>query len=180
MNRSIQTMVQSTIATRAGLVTAMHPRAAEAGAARLGKGGNAVDAFIEAALTIGVVEPFMSGLGGHGSALVRLPDGRIEAVDFLSRAPELACQPGAAIEPIGPRSVPVPTTATGFGSLHALHGKTQRSELAEAAVSAAREGVPVEGYTAGMILRSAIDLQKDPGGREVFLRFGGFPPRPSM
>lgn len=180
MSVSRQRMVQGTVKTRSGVVTAMHPRAAQAGAARLAAGGNAVDAFIEAALTVGVAEPFMSGLAGHGSALVRLPSGAVKAVDFLAHAPKLACEPGAAIQPVGPRSVPVPATATGFGLLHTAYGTTARSDLVAAAVTAANAGVPVEGYTAGMILRSAVQLSQDPGGREVFLRFGGFPPRPSM
>src|SRR5262245_5800836 len=52
------------------MVTAMHPHAAEAGLAILKRGGNAVDAAIATALAGGVVEPFMSGIGGTLYALV--------------------------------------------------------------------------------------------------------------
>ena len=50
--------------SRDGMVTAMQPLAAEAGAQVLRQGGNAIDAAVATAFAIGVVEPFMSGVGG--------------------------------------------------------------------------------------------------------------------
>jgi gamma-glutamyltranspeptidase / glutathione hydrolase len=54
-----------------GMVTAMQPLAAEAGAEMLRKGGNAIDAAVATAFAIGVVEPFMSGLGGIAFLIYR-------------------------------------------------------------------------------------------------------------
>ena len=51
---------------RNGAVGANHPLATQAGLDTLRAGGNAVDASVAISLTLGVVEPGMSGLGGDG------------------------------------------------------------------------------------------------------------------
>src|SRR5690606_20121147 len=67
--------------TDKGLVACQNSLAAEAGAAVLARGGNAVDAAVTTALTLSVVEPWLSGIGGGGFML--RADGATGAVDAL-------------------------------------------------------------------------------------------------
>jgi gamma-glutamyltranspeptidase/glutathione hydrolase len=66
-----------------GLVVSQHYRASQVGARVLREGVNAVDAAVAASLAVGVLEPWMSGLGGGGQMLVYLADeGQTRALDF--------------------------------------------------------------------------------------------------
>ena len=81
--------------SRKGVVAAQNARAAEVGVEVLRAGGNAVDAAVAAGFALGVVEPWMSGLGGGGYMLVYLAaEGRVHVVDFSMVAPR-ALDPSA-------------------------------------------------------------------------------------
>ncbi|MGD0432025.1 MAG: gamma-glutamyltransferase, partial [Acetobacteraceae bacterium] len=73
---------------RRGMVVSQARAAAEAGVAVLDAGGNAIDAAVATALALPAVEPWNSGLGGIGFALVhRAGQPRADVVDFGPVAP---------------------------------------------------------------------------------------------
>jgi len=70
-----------------GMVATVHPLATEAGLAILKQGGNAIDATVAVALTLGVVDSDNSGIGGGCFMLIHRPGGSIVAIDGRERAP---------------------------------------------------------------------------------------------
>ncbi len=75
------------VTSREGIVAAQSRKAAEVGAAVLAAGGDCVDAVVATTFALGVLEPWMSGLGGGGAmVLYRAIEDRYEVIDYGMRA----------------------------------------------------------------------------------------------
>src|ERR1700686_440361 len=72
-----------------GAVSAAHGLAATAGLRILMQGGNAIDAAVAVAVSLSVVEPFMSGPGGGGGfmTIYEARTGAVHAIDYIGRTP---------------------------------------------------------------------------------------------
>src|SRR6202000_2522387 len=70
-----------------GVVAAGHPQSAEAGAAVLRDGGNAVDAAVAAVLASFAAETPLTGFGAGGFLMVHEPSGETSLIDFFVAAP---------------------------------------------------------------------------------------------
>jgi gamma-glutamyltranspeptidase/glutathione hydrolase len=71
-----------------GMVSSAHPLATQAGLDILAQGGNAFDAAVAVGAAVGVVEPYMSGIGGYGTMLIYDAEkGETRVLDSRSRAP---------------------------------------------------------------------------------------------
>lgn len=116
-------------------VAAAHPDAVAAGITVLESGGNAVDAAIAAAFAIGVVEPYASGMGGGGAALIAGPEHDPEAWDYR----EVVAENGE----IPASGTGVPGMVAGMAALHEEHGSLEWSDLITPAQELAAEGSTV-------------------------------------
>ncbi|CAN5811181.1 gamma-glutamyltransferase [soil metagenome] len=74
---------------RGGAVSTVDPTATAAGLKVLRRGGNAVDAAVAAAATLGVTEPYSAGIGGGGFMLVHLAESdEVVVIDGREEAPD--------------------------------------------------------------------------------------------
>lgn len=121
-------------------VSAAHPEAVEAGMQVLDEGGNAADAAVAVAFAVAVVEPYASGIGGGGSALLAAPGEEATSYDYR----EVVAQDGR----IPDSGTGVPGLVAGLAQIHADHGTLEWEQLLQPAIGLAREGFPVSDFLA--------------------------------
>jgi len=173
---------RTALGKRAMAATA-HPLASQAAIGVMREGGNAIDAFVSAALVLGVVEPYSSGLGGGGFLLYRASRGKMSAYDFRERAPraahrELFVSAGEADPNLSRWSglaVGVPGMPAGLDRVHRNHGKLKRARLVQDALKAARDGFECYPRLVERIERSKIHLERYPASRKIWLPEGRVP-----
>ncbi len=178
-----------------GIVASQSRKAAEIGAAVLADGGDCVDAVVATTFALGVLEPWMSGIGGGGAmVLYRAREDRYEVIDYGMCAPN-SLRPedypltgdGAASDLFpwarvkddrnlhGPGSIAVPGVVAGMEEAHRRHAKMPWQELLGPSVKLAGEGLLVDWWTTLMIASSAADLRRYPASAAAYLR-DGLPP----
>ncbi len=164
-----------------GMVASAHPLASLAGVRVLSEGGNAFDAALATATTLGVVEPYMSGIGGIGVGLVySSKEDRVRALDFSGRAPK-AAEPSLftpeALE-TGILAPMVPGNAAGWLTLHEAYGTMDRERLFRPAIQHASEGFPLTYFNSRVIAKSAPALRRFASSASIVLRSDGEAPPP--
>src|SRR5205085_12050735 len=156
--------------------------------------GDCVDAVIATTFALGVLEPWMSGLGGGGAmVLYRAKEDRYEVIDYGMRSPgslrveDYPLSGGAASDLFpwarvkddrnihGPGSVAVPGVVAGMEEAHRRHARLPWKDLVAPAVALAGEGMLVDWWTTLTIAASAADLRRYPGSAATFLK-DGLPP----
>ncbi len=133
-----------------GMCATSHPLAAQTAIDILGRGGNAMDAAIAAAVLLGICEPPMTGIGGDCFVLYKLPgsDG-IRALNGSGRAP--AAADAGALRAAGHDSIPlrsvhaitIPGAVDAFCHLSETVGRLGLDAILAPAIRYAEEGVPV-------------------------------------
>lgn len=190
-----QTVRKTVIASAGGVVASQHKRAAQAGAAVLAAGGDAVDAAVATSFALGVVEPWMSGVAAGGCMVLwRADEQRAQVVNFGMRSPRgldpadypltgdgrssdlfpwLAVKDDRNVE--GATAVAIPGVVSGMGLAHERYGRKAWRELVEPAARLAEEGLLVDWYSGLITASAARNLAKDPDAAAMFLDEGTWP-----
>ena len=171
-----------------GMVTAPHHLAAQAGAAVLRDGGNAVEAMVAAASTIAVVYPHMNSIGGDGFWLISQPGKAPVGIDACGRTAGLAtlnfyAERGlASIPSRGPMAAnTVAGAVSGWvAALHHAGGRLPVARLLEDAIGYARTGTPVTQSQVDYTGRFFDELAPQPGFANTFLCDGRAPQAHSL
>jgi gamma-glutamyltranspeptidase/glutathione hydrolase len=184
------------VSSNAGLVASQHYIASDAGAQVLRNGGNAIDAAIATGLTLGTVEPWMSGIGGGGYMTVyTAATQEVKVIDFGMRAP-FDCVPedyplaGGGINAPdafnwpkvlgdtnihGPLAIAVPGYLAGISLALSTFGTMTWRDVIEPACQQADLGLPIDWFSAQKINQFARGLNLYDETRQTYLA-DGLPP----
>src|SRR5207302_7527259 len=130
----------------------------------LRRGGDAVDAAVAAAATLGVTEPYVAGIGGGGFMVVYLAkQHRVVTIDGRETAPQ-AFQEDAFIDPATGKPIPfypqrvtsgmavgVPGTLASWAEAASRFGTLPLKRLLQPAVAVAERGFVVDQTFRGQI-----------------------------
>ncbi len=164
-----------------GIVVSGSPQSTEAGLRILKEGGNAADAAVAVSLTLGVTEPFNSGLGGKLVALYYdAATGKVSYLEALETAPQAMSVEKMRAIPAeerkrGWQSAAIPGCVAGLELLHKKWGKLPWRDLVKPAVGYARDGFPI-GEKQIVEFQNKFDLvTKDPEAGRIYYPGGKVP-----
>jgi gamma-glutamyltranspeptidase/glutathione hydrolase len=147
-----------------GMVSTAHYRATDAGVQLLAEGGNAIDAAVAAAFSLGVCEPAASGLGGQTMMLIYIARTRKKiALDGSSRAPHRAVP--NTISPQerrrGYRAATVPSTPAVLAYALRTYGSVPLARVLEPGIELADDGYRVSPLQRALVRRERRFLKRD-------------------
>jgi len=184
------------VSGKQGLVASQHYLASKAGTKILQQGGNAVDAAIATGLMLGIVEPWMSGIGGGGYMTVyNAKQDRVQVVEFGMQAPHasspddypLAADGTNSADSFnwpavindanihGPLAAAIPGYLKGMALANQTFGTLPFNTLIEPACQQAELGLPLDWYSCSKINSMARGLRQYRTTRETYLS-DGLPP----
>lgn len=168
-----------TTPTQAAIASA-HPLATQAGMDILKQGGNAFDAAIAVAASLGVVEPYSAGIGGGGFWLLyEAKTNQYHFLDARERAPasahrDLYVNNEGIVDRDriinGPSAAAIPGQAAAFVTLAKRFGALPLSTSLQPSINQAREGFPIDKHYQHQVSLRLAALQRYPESARIFLR----------
>jgi gamma-glutamyltranspeptidase/glutathione hydrolase len=173
---------------KGGAISTVDPEASAAGLKVLRRGGNAVDAAVAAAATLGVTEPYSAGIGGGGYFVYYdAESGKVRTIDGRETAP--ASMPtDAFIDPATGKpypftpdlvtsgvSVGTPGTAATWDRALAKWGTLTMSQALSPAIKVATRGFVVDETFRQQTLDNETRFRAFKATRKLFLAGGDAP-----
>ena len=134
------------------IVASNNRLAAEVGAQVMKQGGNAVDGAVATGFALAVAYPEAGNLGGGGYMVIRMADGRTDAIDYRETAPLAATRDmyvgangklnGESL--IGPKASGVPGSVAGMLEAQRKYGALPIAKVMAPAIRLAAEGFIVD------------------------------------
>ena len=159
----------------AGMVSAAHPLATDAGVRMLELGGNAADAAVAAGFAIAVVEPTMNSIGGRNQILVHTPDGQFHGIDGTTQAPWDYDHETAPRASFGYAVIGIPGATAGLLKLHEEHGSLPLARVMAPAIEYAENGFRLLAGDARRQAAGAEQALQFPGTAATYYRGDGSP-----
>jgi gamma-glutamyltranspeptidase/glutathione hydrolase len=166
-----------------GAVATVNPIATQAAANAFAEGGNAIDAALAAAFTLGVVDSHNSGIGGGCFILVRWADGRVQAIDGREMAPAMAHRDmylrnrglDKSLSKVGALASGVPGSVGAYYHLQRAGGELSWPDVILPAADIAERGFAIDPTLANRLSRTQDTLRQFPETAAIFLDAEGQP-----
>jgi gamma-glutamyltranspeptidase / glutathione hydrolase len=179
----VRSVYADTAIAKRAMVATNHSLATNAAVEVLREGGNAVDAAVTAALTLGVVDGENSGIGGGCLILVRTADGKLVAIDGREMAPGAAHKdmylrdgkPVPNASQTGPLASGVPGALAAYDRVLRECGTIKLARALAPGLDTATNGFEVDRSLAGAIRETSRSLKKFEGSRGVYFKSDGEP-----
>jgi gamma-glutamyltranspeptidase/glutathione hydrolase len=182
---------KSPVATGTGGAAAtISAQATQSAMTILNQGGNAVDAAVAAAATLGVTDPFSCGIGGGGFMMIYLAkDKRVITIDHREMAPanfkptifqrdgkELDFEQTVA----SGMSVGVPGTVRGWHEALERYGSMPLKKVLQPAIKVAADGFKVNANFSHLVASNEAKFQLFPATAKLYLKDGKALPEGSL
>lgn len=180
---SFQGVAAAPVATgTGGAVATISAQASQAALTILNQGGNAVDAAVAAAATLGVTDPFSCGIGGGGFMVIYLArDKRVITIDHRETAPgavgpRLFQQDGKPLDfetaVASGAAVGVPGTVRGWHEALERYGSMRFSQVLAPAIAVADGGFRINANFSKLVEQNDKKFRQFAPTSELYLHKG--------